>query len=317
MLDDVLDDLETIYTDVMDKLEPSNIKEDVTILGVTGTLPDTSDATATAIDIKEGKTAYRRGSKITGTLPEVVSPTSIGSSYDGAFFKPDDAVGANSYGCYTVTDTQGSHPGEQYLVNWVKVTNENDWYIHNQQKVKTGMPFSTVASTIGLSAAVIKNGVTILGITGVYGPGTSYAVPNGMKFVQSTITTFPNDMDLSAIVDAYRLFMSCNRLTTAPSFNASNCTSFKQMYSGCTALVDVPAYTATNVTDFSGMFTGCTHLSETSVNNILATCASAVNYTGTKTLYYLGLRSSYYPTSTIEALSNYSAFTAAGWTIGY
>lgn len=47
----------------------SNIKKDVAILGVTGTLEekiDTSDATATSSDILNGKTAYVDDAKITG-----------------------------------------------------------------------------------------------------------------------------------------------------------------------------------------------------------------------------------------------------------
>lgn len=58
-------------------LKASNIKKDVVIYGVTGILDenmnlDTSDATATAEDILEGKTAYVDGTKITGTY---VPPT--------------------------------------------------------------------------------------------------------------------------------------------------------------------------------------------------------------------------------------------------
>ena len=50
-------------------LLPANLKKDVTVLGVTGTLEslDTSDADATAADIAQGKTAYVDGVKITGT----------------------------------------------------------------------------------------------------------------------------------------------------------------------------------------------------------------------------------------------------------
>ena len=54
------------------KLIPGNIKKDIQILGVEGTYEgpglDTSDATATANDILEGKTAYVDNEKITGSI---------------------------------------------------------------------------------------------------------------------------------------------------------------------------------------------------------------------------------------------------------
>lgn len=52
-------------------IKPENIKEDITILGVTGILQeglDTSDATALASNILETKTAYIAEGKVTGTM---------------------------------------------------------------------------------------------------------------------------------------------------------------------------------------------------------------------------------------------------------
>lgn len=67
-LQSVLDD---IKLDKQTNLKPENIKKDITVLGVTGTLEDldTSDATATASDILQNKTAYVNGEKLTGTMP--------------------------------------------------------------------------------------------------------------------------------------------------------------------------------------------------------------------------------------------------------
>ena len=57
------------YAQVQDNnLVASNIKVGVSILGTSGTY--TSDATATASDIKSGKTAYINGAKVTGTHTE-------------------------------------------------------------------------------------------------------------------------------------------------------------------------------------------------------------------------------------------------------
>lgn len=55
------------------KLKSANIKSGVTILGVAGssTVVDTSDATAAAGTIVNGKTAYVNGAKITGSLTTI------------------------------------------------------------------------------------------------------------------------------------------------------------------------------------------------------------------------------------------------------
>ena len=63
-----------VTSDIDSNIVPENIKKDISILGVTGTLEettgtDTSDATAVASDIAINKTAYVNGEKVTGTLP--------------------------------------------------------------------------------------------------------------------------------------------------------------------------------------------------------------------------------------------------------
>ena len=74
---------------------PENIRKDVTILGIMGTLEegiDTSDATATADNIDQGKTAYVNGQKITGTSMKI--DTSISS----IIIEPEyESTGANPF----------------------------------------------------------------------------------------------------------------------------------------------------------------------------------------------------------------------------
>ena len=70
-------------------------------------------------------------------------------------------------------------------------------------------------------------------------------------------------------------------------------------------------------TDFENMFVNTDNLDDTTLNGLLKALTTASAYTGTKTLMQLGFNSTYYPASTISGLSNYTAFTAAGWSIGY
>lgn len=66
--------LRTIYEDKQNNLLPENIREDITILGVTGIIKegtlDTSDATATTNDIMKNKIAYVDGNRLVGTIED-------------------------------------------------------------------------------------------------------------------------------------------------------------------------------------------------------------------------------------------------------
>ena len=70
-MSDLKTNLEQILQEKQTKIIPENIKKNVEIFGITGTLEaeiNTSDATATADDIINPKTAYVNGQKITGNI---------------------------------------------------------------------------------------------------------------------------------------------------------------------------------------------------------------------------------------------------------
>lgn len=72
-----------------------------------------------------------------------------------------------------------------------------------------------------------------------------------------------------------------------------------------------------NATTLTDMFANTSITNTSFMNRFLLRLANATAYTGTKTLAHLGFTSDNYSAATIQAMSNYSTFTAAGWTIGY
>ena len=137
---------QSILDEKTNKIVPENIKKDVTIFNVTGTLEtlDTSDGTATANDIISRKTAYVNGQKITGTLPV------------------NSATYTFVQGTYTVKASEN----ENYL--GVQGQIRNDIVLQRGANIDMRVNYQDIANAIGLTADKIKSGETILGVTGTY-----------------------------------------------------------------------------------------------------------------------------------------------------
>jgi len=154
------------------------------------------------------------------------------------------------------------------------------------------VPKNKIATAINLQPEQIKKGEVVLGVTGTY-EETKAVLPDGIKFQNSDAS----NMDFLNNVDS------------------SNVTNMDSMFSDCTNLTTIPLLDTSNVTSMGNMFRGCPNLSSDSLNNILAMCIGATNYTGTKTLKQLGLSET--QAETCQTLSNWDAFVAAGWSTGY
>ena len=132
----------------------------------------------------------------------------------------------------------------------------------------------------------------------------------------TNLTTIPQ-LDTSNVTVMRYMFLRCVNLTTIPQLDTSKVTDIHGMFYDCTNLTEIPLLDTSKVTNIENMFKNCTKLSDESLNNILAMCTNAVKITNSsyKTLKYLGLTST--QANKCKTLSNYSAFTVAGWTTGY
>jgi len=124
------------------------------------------------------------------------------------------------------------------------------------------------------------------------------------------------DFNITKSTSTHRMFIYCYNLISAPNLDLRNVTSCNLMFYDCKSLVDVPFYNIRNAGLVSSMFYNCNNLSNNSLNNIMAMCTTITNTNVTnKTLKNIGLSQN--QTNICKTLSNYSAFTSAGWTTGY
>ena len=122
-------------------------------------------------------------------------------------------------------------------------------------------------------------------------------------------------LDTSQLTNCGGLFQNSQNLIFVPMLDISNATDIAFMFGDCTNLIYIPVLNTSKVVDMLGTFTRCPKLSDKSLNNILQMCINASNYRENKTLEYLGLSEE--QATKCTTLSNYEAFTEAGWTTGY
>lgn len=168
-----------------------------------------------------------------------------------------------------------------------------------------------LGGTIGFGAKFYE-GITEIKNIDFSGITNMYQMFSGLANLETVPT-----MDTSSVTNMPNMFQSCMALTTIPLLNTSNVDNMSSMFAYCYALTTVPVFNTSKVTNFTNMFQSCSRLTDSSLNNILEMCINATSYTGLKTLARLGLTSSNYSVSRIQALSHYQDFIDAGWTIGY
>lgn len=220
--------LDTILEDKNTNLLPENLKAGVTCLGIEGTMEagvDTSDATATAEDLAEGKTAYINNEKIEGTVPVLAgwgNEKVLACDRDSVYFVPDDdnssiTVYTSDTGnaCFTVYGTYkkaGIIESEEYNTR-VMLDNISDT---TPPQLVVCMSQKKAAESIGLTSDKLVSGNTILGVEGTVETGGTIDVPEFTPDTDDVQGEYIEDCNISYVNDDTQLMDI--KITTAKDF---------------------------------------------------------------------------------------------------
>lgn len=125
---------------------------------------------------------------------------------------------------------------------------------------------------------------------------------------------FLNTTNVTSMSNA---FAGCSKIESVPEYYTPIVSNFQNAFASCTQLKNVPVLITSSVTNMGNMFQYCPNLTDESLDNILKMCINATRYSGNKILKNLGITSTDYPSSRIQALPSYQDFVNAGWSIGY
>lgn len=279
------DQLEIISSERDKKILPENIKKDISILGVTGTL-ESGGSTDYNTKIEN----YTGGKILSALIKIPMMDTSNVTNMQQAFD-----------GCSSITEIP--------LLDTSKVTNMS--FMFNACSKLTNVPALDTSSATSMSQ-MFAGCVSLVTI-----PSLNTGKVDSMQSMFdgcSKLTNIPL-LNTSKVTITNHMFKNCSAIIEIPPINTESVTQMYNMFNGCTNLVTIPVLNTRKVTSMKTMFTNCSSLSDESLNNVLTMCINATKITSNKTLKYIGLTSE--QATKCTTLSNYSAFTAAGWTTGY
>lgn len=313
-MDILVEKIDKILNEKKIKIRPENIKKDVNILGIIGTYEgqkpsgtinivqngtvDVSNYASADVNVPTPSPNLQNKSiEITENGTQTITADSGYDGLDEVEITTNISGGGDASEYFNATIGSGSGSGNNTIPGFALAL----------KKVPPGL-------VAGSSAAYMFNRCSSL--EEVTNLDTSNTTNMNYMFRNCGKLNKIENFDTKKVNDFTYMFYSCSNLVSVPLFDmsASNIV-LNFMFQYCSKLENVPQFNTSNVKNMMNTFQGCAKLSDESLNNILAMCINATNYSNTKTLAYIGLTSA--QADTCQSLSNWDDFVAEGWASGY
>lgn len=245
-----------------------NIKKDVSIFGVNGSLEslDTSDADATAADILKDKTAYVNGVKVVGTHEDA-----SGESEYNAIIMPD----STSSTTFSFIDSL-IEIGDLDLTGIVNMNKAFDQY-KKLEKIKNILNSSSVTNMSYMFNQCRKlEEISYFDTSNVTNMSYMFCHSQSLKTIPLLNTINVTNMsymfnyawslqtvpllNTSNVTKMTSMFDQCSKLESIPLLDTLNVTNMNRIFTSCSTLTEIPQLNTSKVTDFGSAFNGCTRL---------------------------------------------------------
>ena len=277
-----------VTSSIDSNIQPENIKEGVSILGVAGTLSEgITPAGTIAINLNGtyDVTNYASAEVNVGDTPDYRYAK---GTVDRAGLK---AIGWTDEDILTYEQNNSHYPwqNDQY-----KVSDENKALYSlddpNPESYKDN-PNVTFVPNKNMGSYFTKS-MGFSGMKYIKGiPSYDTSNMNSTYLLFSScakLTTIPN-LDTSNTTDFAGMFQNCTNLITIPSLDTSKANRVPSMFKGCISLTTIPSLDTSNATDLSNMFSDCTNLKiiprldtskATNLKSMLSGCPSLTTVEG-------------------------------------
>ncbi|MGN1029686.1 MAG: BspA family leucine-rich repeat surface protein, partial [Bacilli bacterium] len=236
-----------VTAEIDENIKPENIKEGTNILGIDGQYSgiDTSDATATANDISEGKTAYVNNEKITGTSTKIDTDDADATAGDIALGKTAYVKGEKITGSLEVGEENATIKNNSISIT--STASLSSFFPLNQMIAK--FPDKLEFNNSNLNACFAY----------------CYQITE-LPYIDMTNIKLINDF-----------CYNCTNLLEVELINANNITMASSAFRNCTKLIKISNLNLSNAKDYcDSIFQNCENLIE--LNNIVFGSPRNISY---------------------------------------
>ena len=254
---------------------------------------DISDSTATAEDIRLGKTAYIADGKVIGTAER--SLKKLLDAKKRAYYLFDNFKNDSTDGFIEYADTSNvTDMSSMFNVcsSLTTVSAFDTSKVNNMASMFYGCSSLTTVPSFDTSKVTNMNSMfnECSSLTTVPSFDTSNATNMSSIFRNcSSLTTVPA-FDTSKVTNMTNMFYGCSSLTTVPSFDTSNVTNMSSIFRNCSSLTTVPAFDTSNVTNMTNMFYDCSSLTTVSELDMFKVSSASTMFGGCASLTNCFLR---------------------------